>query len=66
MAQASSLKLTPHPIPLSLSGRLLQVTVAISLPAAKDTSKGRFSTFIRSEDPRSQMRDFERQVRGEL
>ncbi len=31
------MKLTPHPIPLSLSGRLLQVTVAISLPAAKGT-----------------------------
>ncbi len=34
------MKLTPHPILLSLSIRLLQVTVAISPPAAKGASKG--------------------------
>ena len=34
------MKLTPHPILLSLSGRLLQVTVAISPSAAKGASKG--------------------------
>ena len=39
-AQASALKLTPHPILLSLSIGLLQVTVAISPPAAKGASKG--------------------------
>ncbi|OUN32318.1 hypothetical protein, partial [Lachnoclostridium sp. An76] len=39
-AQASALKLTPHPILLSLSIRLLQVTVAISPSAAKGASKG--------------------------
>ena len=48
-AQASALKLTPHPILLSLSNRLLQVTAAISLPDAKGASKGRFSAYIRSE-----------------
>ena len=36
------MKLTPHPILLSLSGRLLQVTVAISPSAAKGASKGTF------------------------
>ena len=60
------MKLTPHPILLSLSGRLLQVTVAISPPAAKGASKGRFSARIRSEGPRSQMQDFETRTRGEL
>ncbi len=47
-AQASALKLTPHPIPLSLSIRLLQVTVAISPPAAKVASKG--NGFLRASD----------------
>ena len=42
------MKLTPHPILLSLSIRLLQVTVAISLPAAKDSSKG--TGFLRASD----------------
>ena len=60
------MQLTPHPILLSLSGRLLQVTVAISLPAAKGVSKGRFSARIRSEGTRSQMWDFERWMKGEL
>ena len=40
-----------HPILLSLSIRLLQVTAAISPPAAKGASKGRFSACIRSEGP---------------
>ena len=60
------MELTPHPILLSLSNRLLQVTAAISLPAAKGASKGRFSVYIRSEGPHSQMQDFERRVRREL
>ena len=64
--QASAGQLTPCFLPLSLSGRLLQVTVAISPPAAKGASKGRFSAYIRSEGPRSQMQDFERWARGEL
>ena len=55
---------TPHSF--SLSSRLLQVTVAISPPAAKGASKGRFSARIRSEGPRSQMQDFETRTRGEL
>ena len=38
--QASAGQLTPCFLPLSLSGRLLQVTVAISPPAAKGASKG--------------------------
>ena len=38
--QASAGQLTPRFFPLSLSGRLLQVTVAISPSAAKGTSKG--------------------------
>ena len=38
--QASSGQLTPRFLPLSLSGRLLQVTVAISPSAAKGASKG--------------------------
>ena len=38
--QASAGQLTPRFHPLSLSGRLLQVTVAISPPAAKGASKG--------------------------
>ena len=42
------MELTPHPILLSLSIRLLQVTVAISLPAAKDSSKG--TGFLRASD----------------
>ena len=63
-AQASALKLTPHPILLSLFIRLLQVTAAISPSAAKDASNERFSACIRSEDPRGQMQDFERWVRG--
>ena len=58
------MKLTPHPILLSLSIRLLQVTVAISLPAAKGASKGRFSARIRSEGPHSQMQDFETGRKG--
>ena len=64
--QASAGQLTPRFLPLSLSGRLLQVTVAISPPAAKGASKGRFSARIRSEGPRSQMQDFETRTRGEL
>ena len=64
--QASAGQLTPRFLPLSLSGRLLQVTVAISPSAAKGASKGRFSARIRSEGPRRQMQDFERWVRGEL
>ena len=60
------MKLTPHPILLSLSIRLLQVTAAISPPAAKGASKGRFSACIRSEGPRRQMQDFESWVRREL
>ena len=64
--QASTGQLTPHFLPLSLSGRLLQVTAAISPSAAKGASKERFSAHIRSEGPRSQMQDFERWVRGEL
>ena len=38
--QASAGQLTPRFLPLSLSGRLLQVTIAISPPAAKGASKG--------------------------
>ena len=49
--QASAGQLTPCFLPLSLSGRLLQVTVAISPSAAKGASKGRFSARIRSEGP---------------
>ncbi len=50
--QASAGQLTPRFLPLSLSGRLLQVTVAISPSAAKGASKGeRFSACIRSEGP---------------
>ena len=65
--QASAGQLTPRFLPLSLSGRLLQVTVAISPSAAKGASKGgRFSACIRSEGPRRQMPDFESWVRGEL
>ena len=64
--QASAGQLTPRFLPLSLSVRLLQVTVAISPSAAKGASKGRFSALIRSEGPRSQMQDFERRVKGEL
>ena len=65
--QASAGQLTPRFLPLSLSGRLLQVTVAISPSAAKGASKGgRFSACIRSEGPRRQMQDFKRWVRGEL
>ena len=64
--QASAGQLTPRFLPLSLSGRLLQVTVAISLSAAKGASKGWFSARIRSEGPRRQMQDFERRVKGEL
>ncbi|OUN33815.1 hypothetical protein B5G27_09985 [Lachnoclostridium sp. An76] len=64
--QASAGQLTPRFLPLSLSGRLLQVTVAISPPAAKGASKGWFSARIRSEGPRRQMQDFERWVKGEL
>ena len=65
--QASAGQLTPRFLPLSLSGRLLQVTVAISPSAAKGASKGgRFSARIRSEGPRSQMQDFETRTRGEL
>ena len=64
--QASAGQLTPHFLPLSLSGRLLQVTAAISPSAAKGASKGRFSACIRSEGPRRQMQDFKRWVKGEL
>ena len=64
--QASAGQLTPHFLPLSLSIRLLQVTVAISPPAAKGASNERFSARIRSEGPRRQMQDFEPWVRGEL
>ena|SRR5699024_4858439 len=49
--QASAGQLTPRFLPLSLSGRLLQVTVAISPSAAKGASKERFSARIRSEGP---------------
>ncbi|HIX47719.1 MAG TPA: hypothetical protein H9981_01665, partial [Candidatus Mediterraneibacter caccavium] len=63
-AQASALKLTPHPILLSLSIRLLQVTAAISPPAVKGASKGWFSTCIQSEGPRRQMQDFETGTKG--
>ena len=38
--QASAGQLTPRFLPLSLSSRLLQVTAAISPPAAKGESKG--------------------------
>ena len=41
------------------TGRLLQVTVAISPSAAKGASKGWFSARIRSEGPHRQMQDFE-------
>ena len=61
------MKLTPHPILLSLSIRLLQVTVAISLPAAKGASKG--NGFLRASGrkvPCTQMQDFKRWVKGEL
>ena len=64
--QASAGQLTPRFLPLSLSGRLLQVTVAISPSAAKGASKGWFSARIRSEGPRRQMQDFERRMKGEL
>ena len=64
--QASAGQLTPRFLPLSLSIRLLQVTIAISPSAAKGASKERFSARIRSEGPRRQMQDFERWVRGEL
>ena len=64
--QASAGQLTPRFLPLSLSIRLLQVTAAISPSAAKGASKGRFSARIRSEDPRRQMQDFKRWVKGEL
>ena len=40
LPQASAGQLTPRFLPLSLSGRLLQVTVAISPSAAKGASKG--------------------------
>ena len=62
--QASAGQLTPRFLPLSLSDRLLQVTVAISPSAAKGASKGWFSARIRSEGPRRQMQDFERWVKG--
>ena len=45
-------------LPLSLSGRLLQVIVAISPPAAKGTSKDRFSARIRLEGPPQANTDF--------
>ena len=64
--QASAGQLTPRFLPLSLSGRLLQVTVAISPSAAKGASKERFSARIRSEGPRRQMQDFESWMKGEL
>ena len=64
--QASAGQLTPRFLSLSLTIRLLQVTVAISPSAAKGASKGRFSGRIRSEGPRRQMRDFERWMKGEL
>ncbi len=46
--QASAGQLTPRFLPLSLSGRLLQVTVAISPSAAKGASKG--NGFLRASD----------------
>ena len=46
--QASAGQLTPRFLPLSLSGRLLQVTVAISPSAAKVASKG--AGFLRASD----------------
>ena len=46
--QASAGQLTPRFLPLSLSGRLLQVTVAISPSAAKGASKG--AGFLRASD----------------
>ncbi len=46
--QASAGQLTPRFLPLSLSGRLLQVTVAISPPAANGASKG--DGFLRASD----------------
>ena len=60
------MKLTPHPILLSLSIRLLQVTAAISPPAAKDASKERFSARIRSAGPRRQLQYFESWMKGDL
>ena len=65
--QASAGQLTPRFLPLSLSIRLLQVTVAISPSAAKGASKG--TGFLRASDrkvPRRQMQDFETGVKGEL
>ena len=64
--QASAGQLTPRFLPLSLSGRLLQVTVAISPPAAKGASKGRFSAHIRSEGPPQANAGFRNRARGEL
>ena len=66
-AQASALKLTPHPIPLSLSGRLLQVTVATSPPAAKGSSNRSTVFYVHpTGSPHSQMQNFERGVKGDL
>ena len=59
--QASAGQLTPRFLPLSLSGRLLQVTVA-HIPVRRERRiKGAgFLGFIRSEGPRRQMQDFEK------
>ena len=46
--QASAGQLTPRFLPLSLSNRLLQVTVAISPSAAKGASNG--NGFLRASD----------------
>ena len=60
------MKLTPHPILLSLSGRLLQVTVAISPPAAKGASKGPvFCAHPVGRSPQANA-GFRNRVRGEL
>ena len=61
------MKLTPHPILLSLSSRLLQVTAAISPSAAKGASKG--DGFLRASDrkvPAGKCRISKRGMKGEL
>ena len=65
--QASAGQLTPRFLPLSLSGRLLQVTVAISPSAAKGASKG--AGFLGSSDrkvPAGKCRISKGGVKGEL
>ena len=56
---------TPHSF--SLSSRLLQVTVAISPPAAKDTSNRSAVICVHlTGSPHSQMQDFKRGVKEDL